>query len=312
MPTWAEGLLLLAAALVVAAAAADFLRAGLRDRRDRQFLDRLADRPRLKSRDESAGAEPEDDSAAGTSGLERKLRAAGLPLGPLTFWAAVLLFGVVVVSALLATFPKVPAAALGGGLLAAYLPWSWVGALARRRARRFESQLADALGFMVGSLQAGENPTQAFASVADASTGAIRREFAEVAHRLVLGMPIRRALSRIVLGYDSEGVRLFAQSLIAKWEVGGDLAPLLESVGRIVRDRIQVRLRLLSQLGGARVTAVAVALLPYAVIPIYLWKLPNMIRRLVDHPYGPSLIVVVVLLQVVAWLWLGRILRIEL
>lgn len=313
MPVWAEGLLLLASALVVAAAAADFLRAGLAERRDRQFLDRLAER----SRAGGAGSggferEPERDPRDERPSLERKLRAAGLPIGPMTFGAAVLLGVIATVSALLAAFPNVPIAAFAGGVLAAYLPWAGLGSLGRMRARRFEARLGEALGFMVGSLQAGENPTQAFSSVAEASTGAIRREFFEVAHRLELGMPIRRALSRITEGYDAEGVRLFAQSLIAKWEVGGDLAPLLESVGRIVRDRIQVRLRLLSQLGGARVTAVAVAFLPYAVIPIFLWKMPSMIQRLFDHPYGPSLLVAGVVLQIVAWMWLGRILRIEL
>lgn len=310
MPAWAEGLLLLASALVIAAAAADFLRAGLAQRRDRQFLDRLAER----SRAEAPGGEgdaPRDPVGERTA-LERKLRAAGLPIGPMTFVAAVLLGGVVAFSALLAALPDLPIAAFAAGGLAVYLSWAGLGSIGRLRARRFEARLGEALGFMVGSLQAGENPTQAFASVAEASSGAIRREFSEVAHRLELGMPIRRALARITEGYDAEGVRLFAQSLIAKWEVGGDLAPLLESVGRIVRDRIQVRLRLLSQLGGARVTAAAVAVLPYAVIPIFLWKLPSMIHRLLDHPLGPSLLVVAVLLQVVAWMWLGRILRIEL
>ncbi len=310
MPVWAEGLLLLASALVVASAAADFLRAGFAERRDRQFLDRLAERSRAGAG--SAEREPEPERREEAPALERKLRAAGLPIGPMTFVAALLLGLVAVASALLAAFPNVPFAAFAGGGLAVYLPWVWLGSLGRMRARRFEARLGEALGFMVGSLQAGENPTQAFASVAEASTGAIRREFSEIAHRLALGMPIRRALRRITEGYDAEGVRLFAQSLIAKWEVGGDLAPLLESVGRIVRDRIQVRLRLLSQLGGARVTAVAVAFLPYAVIPIFIWKLPSMIQRLLEHPFGPSLLVVAVLLQIVSWMWLGRILRIEL
>ncbi len=319
MPAWAESLLLLASALVVAAAAGDFLRAGFAERRDRQFLDRLADGQGERGGRElraagagDAGGTSEAERREQVPALERKLRAAGLPIGPLTFVAAVLLGLVAVVVLLLAEFPNLAVAAIAGGGLALYLPWAWLGSLGRWRARRFEARLGEALGFMVGSLQAGENPTQAFASVAEASTGAIRREFGEVAHRLELGMPIRRALSRITEGYDAEGVRLFAQSLIAKWEVGGDLAPLLESVGRIVRDRIQVRLRLLSQLGGARVTAVGVALLPYAVIPIFLWKLPSMIHRLFDHPLGPPLLVVAVLLQIVSWMWLGRILRIEL
>jgi Flp pilus assembly protein TadB len=164
---------------------------------------------------------------------------------------------------------------------------------------------------MVGSLEAGENPTQAFASAAEASRSLVRREFREVARRLTLGMHIRRALRRIIEGYDSEGVRLFTQTLIAKWEVGGDLIPIVESVARVIRERLKVSLHLKSQLAGARISSVMIALIPYALVPFFLWQRPESLERLLDHPLGPTLLTLAVLLQIIGFLWLRRLLRIE-
>lgn len=278
------------------------LRRYWQERSNRQSLDRL--RPVEPERNE------ERFEPLGT--VERRLRAAAVPMGPVTFWTASALLAVLAAAGLLALFPSVPLAAICGGLLVFNLPWTLAGTWGRRRAARFEARLADALGFMVGSLEAGENPMQAFASAAEVSEGTARRELGEVAHRLRFGMSIERALRPIVEGYDAEGVRLFAQSVAAKWQAGGDLVPILQSVARIIRERLAVRLHLRSQLAGARVAAVMIAILPYAVIPVYLWRMPTMIDRLLGHPLGPSLITIAVLLQILGWMWLGRILRIEL
>lgn len=298
-----DAVLLITAALLAVAVGIELLRDGWQERHDRRSLDRL--RP-------VEPAERDEERFEPLGPVERRLRAAALPVGPLTFWSASALFAALVAAGLLTLLPIVPWAAACGGLLAARLPWTLAGTWARRRAARFESGLADALGFMVGSLEAGENPLQAFSSAAAASAGAVRRELGEVAHRLRFGMSIQRALRPIVEGYDSEGVRLFAQSVAAKWQAGGDMVPILQSVARIVRERLAVRLHLRSHLAGARVVAVMIAALPYAVIPVYLWRMPNMLGRLLIHPLGPSLLTLAVLLQIVGWLWLGRILRVEL
>lgn len=298
-----DAVLLITALLLAFAVGIEQLRGGWQERHDRRSLDRLRS---------AEPAERDEERFEPLRPVERRLRAAALPVGPVAFWSASALFAVLVTAGLLSLLPVVPAAAVCGGLLAFRLPWSLAGTWARRRAARFESGLGDALGFMVGSLEAGENPLQAFSSAAEASEGAVRRELGEVAHRLRFGMSIHRALRPIVEGYDAEGVRLFAQSVAAKWQAGGDLVPILQSVARIIRERLAVRLHLRSHLAGVRVAAVMVAVLPYAVIPVYLWRMPNLIDRLLGHPLGPSLITLAVLLQVVGWLWLGRILRVEL
>ncbi len=290
------------AALFAAVLVAAVFRDLLRQRRDRQYLGRLA----------AGGAADDADRPDPPVGrITRKLRAAGLRISSLTYLAASLLLAVLSAIGLRAIIPGMPYGVVAGGALAAYLLWLSIKYVARQRARRFELKLIDAVRFMVSALKAGENLTQAFASAAEAADGTVRREFLEVAHRLGVGMSVRRALRRIDEGYDSEGTRLFTRTIIAKWQVGGDLAPVLETVNRVIRERLRVRWRLNSQLAGARLAVVLVMVMPYLLIPFFFWQRPDWIARLRDDPLGPRLLFGAVLLQIVGVIWMRRLMRIQ-
>lgn len=299
----AESLLLILTILAAVVLGGDLVIEWRRRQRDSRRLEVLdGDAP---GRVERLAAEERVDP------LTRRLQVAGLPLGPAGFLAGALLIAVGVFLLLLELFPAVPLAAVAGGVAAALVCWISLGQWARVRARRFEIKLVDAVGFMLGALEAGQNPVQAFKSAADASEGAVARELRGVTDRLEVGIGIRRALAPILVGYDAPGTRLFVQTIIAKWETGGDLAPVLESVARVMRERLRLRLRLHSQLAGARLSAVFVAILPYAAIPLFMWQRPDWIDRLLTHPAGPQLLIAAILLQLVGFLWLQRLLRVE-
>lgn len=244
--------------------------------------------------------------------VERRLRAAGLDVGwPLSAGVA-LLAAVLAFLAVGTLVPRLPLVAVLAALLAPLGLWLGVLGWGRRRARRFEARLAEAVGFMVAALEAGQNRVKSFASAAESSDGMVARELRGVTRRLDLGMEIQPAMQPILDGYDSPGVRLFVQTVVAKWRLGGDLAPVLASVARVLRERLHVRLRLRRQLAGARLSAVLIALLPYLAIPLFLKVFPELIDQLVSHPLGPRLLVTAILLQVAGFLWLRRIFRMEL
>ncbi len=293
------------AAVIAALLAAAIIHDLLRRRGDRRYLSRLA-------AGGSAAEADIDQPPAPVGRITRQLRAAGLRrVGPLTFLAASLMLAVLVANGLRAIIPDTPYGLAAGGALAAYLLWLLIKYVGRKRARTFELKLIDAVRFMVSALKAGENLTQAFASAAEAAEGMVRKEFLEVAYRLGMGMSVRRALRRIDEGYDSEGTRLFTRTIIAKWQVGGDLAPVLETVNKVIRERLRVRWRLHSQLAGARLAVVMVMIMPYLLIPFFFWQRPDWIARLRDHPLGPRLLFAAVLLQILGVIWMRRIMRIQ-
>ena len=295
-------LLFAVAVAVVAALAFAVGRDVLGQLRDRRHLGRLA----------SGETDLDDGAFVRPSRIERRLRAAGLRIGPLTFLGATAVLAVLAFLAVQRLMPETPSAAPISAAAVAFGAWMAAGWIGRRRAQRFESKLGDAVSLMIGALKAGENLTQSFATAAEASIGTIRKEFSEVARRLGIGMTIRRAIRPIAEGYDSRGTLLFTQTVIAKSQAGGDLAPVLEAVNRVIRERLRLRWRLERHLSAARLAAVMMSVIPYLLIPFYLWQQPDWLDRIFVHPLGQRLVFAALMLQLLSLLWLRRILKVEL
>ena len=227
-------------------------------------------------------------------------------------WTLVALLLALLIGSITLSIFKVWVLAVLAGLLSVYIPWTALRQFRQWRALRFEQELVDAVDLMAAALEAGENTSQALVSAAEGCEGRARRELREIAHRLDLGMSIERALQRVHRRYPVEGVRLFVQSLIAKWYAGGDLAPVLRAIARIMRDRLSIRLRTRSELAGAQASALMLALLPYVLILAFVLAAPFWIDSIVEHPSGAALLLLGVLLQLLGFVWLWRVIRVEL
>ncbi len=252
---------------------------------------------------------PAEAGKPGRLSIGSQLRTLRLGIEPLFFGAGAVLFGAMVFLLFLELFPDSFLLASLAGCAVVALAFALLRELTAWRARRFEAQLVDAIALMHAALQGGENPLRALTEAAKASRGAVQTELNEIVKRLEIGLTIEKATAQMSALYDSEGVRLFTRMLVAKWYAGGDLGELLRSVGRIIRERIKVRMRISGQLAGARYASVVVALLPYLVIPVFMWKQPQWLDTLVAHPLGPTYLFAAVMLQIIGLFWLLRILR---
>jgi len=299
MRSYVEFALFVAAVATVILIVSEFFRSRLRVRREAEMVASLA------------GDVPEEPTTIDMGRLDRRLRAAGLPGPSEAYLFTASLIAAAVSFVLLGLLPALPVVAALGLALTLYAEWTAVAALARRRARRFEQQLVDAIDLMAGTLQAGGNLTQSLRSAGDASPQPLRGEFGEAFRRLALGMSIRRALAQMVESYDCEGVRLFSQTLTAKLEAGGELAPVLRALNETLRDRLRQQRQVRAQLAGARLTAVAVVILPYLLAPILQWMQPGWFTMLFASSFGTSLLFIAVMLQIIGLLWLWHILEKE-
>ena len=294
-----EFIVLILAIVAVAYLSFDLARDSLRERREREHLDRLV------------GSEPETPAAAEPGAIDRFLKSAGFR-GPIeAYLFAVSVFAVVISLLVWSLMPGLPGLALVVFCMALYLPWTLTKEWGRIRSRRFERRLIEAIDLMAGALYAGGNLTHAFKSAGAAGEEPVRSEFSEVERRLTLGMPLPRAVGHMIEAHDGEGVRLFTQTLIAKNQAGGDLAPVLRTLNETLRDRFRQQRQLQSQLAGARISAIAVALLPYLLLPVLLWMKPDWLMTLRVHPLGMPLLTFAFLLQLIGILWVWRILSRE-
>ncbi len=304
----AEIILLVIVSAAVVVLATNLLRGRRRAERERaqqQRLRELADR----AEEDAPAEQPALREKPGR--VERRLLAAGFGLTPLAFGLIALVAGLLALWLLLSWLPRLPWAAVLLAALAVFLCYVLLREWGELRVRRFEGRLVDAVDHMVSALLAGQNLTQALNSAAGASTGAVRRELSRVVDLLSAGMDIRPAVAPLARAYDCEGVRLLTQTLIAKWRTGGDLGPVMQSVAAIMRERMRLRMRLWTELSAVQLVGVAIAALPYVLVPFLATLRPNWTETWITHPLGQPLLAVAVFLQFLGLAWLRRNSRVE-
>ena len=199
--------------------------------------------------------------------------------------------------------PYVLAIGLVVGLLASQIE----AFLAGRTVARLESQLADAIDIMIGAVGAGASVTGALEAAIQESHAPLRPYLEEVAGRIRLGdepADVFRSLSeRLPL----ETFLLFTSALAVHWEVGGRLTSTLASVGKTVRDRIEIARRIRSNTAQSQFSTIAIIGLTYFIAVIVWRNGPEQMEEFVNSSIGSWFVAGSILLQGVGIAWMNWI-----
>lgn len=180
----------------------------------------------------------------------------------------------------------------------------------QRKMALIEVQLSDAIDIIVGSLRAGAGVTDALAAAMAEARRPLRTELHEVLNRLRLGDDPAIVFKNLMRRVPLETFGLFAATLITHWEVGGSLAPPMASVGRTIRDRLEVARRIRALSTQSRVSTIAVLAVTYFIAAIIWRNDPERMQNFLSTSIGRWLVVAAVVLQGIGLVWsawLGRI-----
>jgi tight adherence protein B len=219
--------------------------------------------------------------------------------------------GIVVLAALafLVGLPFEIAAAFGA--LAAVFAYLVEEGIAETRAARIESQLAEAIDLLVSSLRAGAALLAAFEVALQESRPPLRPYLQEVVGRIRLGDDPRDVISALATQIPLETFRLFSTALAVHWDVGGSLAATLATIGRTIRDRIDMARRVRTQGIEAHVSVVIVLFIVYALAYL-MWRAdPERAGRFLQSSVGTEITAIVIGLQAIGLGWMSKISRAE-
>lgn len=214
----------------------------------------------------------------------------------------------------------------GVGVLAALLWGSIVGvavaagvmgmrAMRRRRrsravAVRRDEQLADAIGAIVSAVRAGMSLPQAIAYAADEASSPLREELSALVHEVDVGVPLGDAIEAWAERVATDDVRLVAATMELHRRVGGDLPAVLEQVGASVRERVAVSREVRALTAQARLSGGILGALPVGFFA-FLWLTSRAeIQSALATPAGLGVIVLGVVLDGLAFLWIRKLLEV--
>lgn len=193
------------------------------------------------------------------------------------------------------------------GIITGVLTYLLEQQIAGQRALKIEMQLATALDLMVGALGAGAGITEAIDSAARETAEPLKTELHEVLGRIRYGEAPQRVWNEFAIRIPLETFRLFSFTMAVHGEVGGSLAPTLASVGRSIRDRIEISRRIRAQSTEAQGSVVGIVCITY-FLALMMWRAnPQHFEEFITTPIGANFIAAALVLQAIGLLWITKL-----
>lgn len=199
--------------------------------------------------------------------------------------------------------------ALAFGLLATVLTYLAEDAYAGARRTRIETQLAEAIDLLVAALRAGAALLSGLDATLRDARPPLRPYLQDVVGRVRLGDDPRDVIGTLADRIPLETFRLFSTALIVHWEVGGGLAATLATVGRTIRDRIELDRRIRAQGVEAHASVAAVLGITYLLAYLMWRSSPDRVEAFVGSELGEVLVALAIGLQAVGLIWMARVSR---
>ena len=201
--------------------------------------------------------------------------------------------------------------AIGGGLLAAAMPFAHVWWKRKKRFAMFLEHLPDALDLMCRALLAGHGFSESLHMVSSEMPDPVATEFRKTYEEQNLGLSLKLALENLTERMPLLDLRMCVTAVLIQRETGGNLAEILERVAYTIRERFRIMGDLKTLTTSSRMSAWLLCGLPIFVAIAVTVLNPDYMSVLWKDPRGHWLIAAAMFLQVTGMLIVKKILNIK-
>lgn len=217
------------------------------------------------------------------------------------------LFGAACGASLHLAFGLAPLYCVAFAALATVLALIVEGILHARRSLELETQLANSIDLMVSGLVAGAAVPEAVETAARESRAPLQGELEQVLARLRGGDRPSLVFEDLAKRVPLENFRLFAFSMAVQSEAGGSLATTLASVGRSIRDRIEIGRKVRSQTTQAQASVVGICAITYGLALLMWLQNEADFEAFAASDVGTLFASMAILLQAAGLQWITRL-----
>lgn len=193
----------------------------------------------------------------------------------------------------------------------AVIPFLYVWYVRRRRLKRFASQLPEALDLIKQALRAGQSLPAGIQLVAQQMDDPLGPEFKRCYEQQNLGVPLEDSLREMVDRIPNLDLQFFATSVMLQRQTGGDLAEILDKIGKLIRERFQIWGQIQALTGEGRLSGIVLLALPPALFAVMLKLNYDYVMMLFEEPLGQKMLVFGIIMQVLGALAIKKIITIK-
>jgi len=211
-----------------------------------------------------------------------------------------------------------PIILLVGAVIGFFLPRWYVRRRQGKRLNQFNKQLPDTITLIANALRAGSSFLQAIELVVREARPPISTEFQRVIREVNLGLPFEQALENLVRRVKSEDLELMVTAISIQYQVGGNLAEILDSIAFTIRERVRIKGEIRTLTAQQRMSGYVVGFLPIGLVAFLFIIAPSFLEPMVDPevniagiPTGMILIAIGGIMMFIGFMFIRRIVDIE-
>jgi tight adherence protein B len=193
------------------------------------------------------------------SGARSRPRQVAITMAVIAVFAALVL---------MAIFRSGTIAGLGAATAGLALPLLVLMMMRRGRWKRLTAQLPDAIDIVVRSLRAGHPISTSISMVAREMRDPIATEFGLVVDEMTYGLNLDDSLSNMARRVGHNDMRFLVVAVMIQGQVGGNLAEILSSLSRVIRERAKMRAKIRALSAEGRFSAILLSVLPFILMAV--------------------------------------------
>ncbi len=163
----------------------------------------------------------------------------------------------------------------------------------------------------IRALKAGHAFATGLKMVADEMPEPIGPEFRKTFDEQNFGLPLKDSLSNLTVRVPLLDVRFFSTAVLIQRETGGNLSEILENLAHVVRERFKILRQVRVYTAHGRMTGYVLLALPAFLAIALMFINPEHMHVLFTERAGKMMVAATVVLQTIGYLWIRKIVTIE-
>jgi tight adherence protein B len=191
------------------------------------------------------------------------------------------------------------------------VPWGHLYYRRWRRLSEFQRQFPDALELIGRSLRAGHALFVGMKMVGGEMRNPIAGEFQRGFDEISMGVSVPESLSHMADRVELMDVKFFVTSVNIQRETGGNLAEIIDSLGRLIRKRLELRKKIQALTAEGRISAIVLMSLPIGLAVVLHFISPDYLTPLFNDPAGQTMVAGAVIMMVLGGIVMKKMIAIK-
>lgn len=192
-----------------------------------------------------------------------------------------------------------------------FSPYLILKFLIKKRLKRFEQQLPDALIMIAGSIRSGASLPIALDSLVKESSPPLSQEFSLLIRERKLGLNMDTALENMERRLPLEDLSMFLSAVRISREIGGNLAETLESLAETLRRKLVMEGKIDSLTAQGKLQGIVMSSLPIFLMIALLKLEPTAMGMMFTTKIGWVVLFMIFLMQILGFLAIRKITEID-